>query len=259
MTRFLRPWLWNDFIYFNLSADGRQDKVDLKTLHDFATKVIQERKFEALKTVQTSSNSSSFDVFPKKRLAFLDLLIQEHFKNPELLSEIDMRNEVDTFMFEGHDTMSMSMVWTLFLLGHHPEIQSKVHQEIDQIWIDEQFGESKHLTSNHLREMKYLEAVIKESLRLYPSVPIISRISKENIHYQGYTIPKGSTVGVLIYMVHRDPSVFKNPEAFIPERFIDSNSEKYVHFTNPYAYISFSGGSRNCIGKKYVTNIQNWL
>lgn len=257
MRRFLRPWLWNDFIYFNLSADGRQDKVDLKTLHDFATKVIQKRKSEALKTDkldQNNSNSSNLDIFPKKRLAFLDLLIQEHFKNSELLNEIDIRNEVDTFMFEGHDTMSMSMVWTLFLLGHHPEIQSKVHQEIDQIWKNGQLDNGKHLTSNHLREMKYLEAVIKESLRLYPSVPIISRISEEDINYKGYTIPKGSTVGVLIYMIHRDPNVFPNPEAFIPERFIDSLLKEYVHYTNPYAYISFSAGSRNCIGQKYVSN-----
>lgn len=254
MTRFLRPWLWNDFIYYNLSADGREDRVDLKTLHDFATKVIQDRKAESLKTGQVDqvTSISPLDMHPKKRLAFLDLLIQEHFKNPEQFSEIDMRNEVDTFMFEGHDTMSVSMVWTLLLLGHHPDIQAKVHQEIDLVWNDVQLSDNQHLTSNHLRELKYLEAVIKESLRLFPSVPIISRVAKEDIHYQGYTIPKGSTVGVLIYMLHRDPNVFPQPEKFIPERFTEGSESTATK--NPFQYVAFSAGSRNCIGQKYVTN-----
>lgn len=67
-----------------------------------------------------------------------------------------------------HDTTAMSMIWTLFLLGHHPEYQERVQQEIDEIWDRDQVDDSKFLNSNQLREMKFLEACIKESLRLFP-------------------------------------------------------------------------------------------
>ena len=143
----------------------------------------------------------------------------------------------------------MSMIWTLFLLGHHPEIQERVHQEIDNIWERDQLDESKQLNANQLREMKVLEACIKESLRLFPSVPFIGRVAATDIQYENYVIPKGSTLFLFIHMIHRDPKLFTKPYSFIPDRFIEG-SDAYVK--NPFAYVPFSAGPRNCIGQKFA-------
>lgn len=113
----------------------------------------------------------------KKRLAFLDLLI-EASQDGKVLTNEDIREEVDTFMFEGHDTTSAAISWSLLLLGSHPEIQDRVVEEIDSI-----FGGDKTTVAsmNDLMEMKYLECCIKEALRLYPSVPLIARQINEDV------------------------------------------------------------------------------
>lgn len=113
----------------------------------------------------------------KKRLAFLDLLI-EASQDGAVLSNDDIREEVDTFMFEGHDTTSAAISWSLFLLGSHQDIQNKVLQEIDDVMGGDR---TRPPTMKELMDMKYLECVIKETLRLYPSVPFIARKIKEDV------------------------------------------------------------------------------
>jgi len=214
--------------------------------------VIKDRKKETLEQQSLKvDNGQKVDTFisSRRRLAFLDMLIEQHLKDPAVLSELDMREEVDTFMFEGHDTTAMSMIWTLFLLGHHPEIQEKVYQEIDYLWKRDSVEEAKLLSANQLRELKFLEACIKESLRLFPSVPFIGRVAATDIEYENYTIPKDSTLFLFIHMIHRDPRLFTKPYSFIPERFIEG-SDAYVK--NPFAYVPFSAGPRNCIGQKFA-------
>lgn len=117
------------------------------------------------------------DVGKKKRLAFLDLLI-EASKEGTVLSNEDIREEVDTFMFEGHDTTSAAISWTLFLLGSNPEIQEKVAQEMEDIF---QGDRNCSATMKNLTDMKYLECCIKDALRLYPSVPMMARSINEDV------------------------------------------------------------------------------
>ena len=187
----------------------------------------------------------------KRRLAFSDILIERHLQDPKSFTELDIREEVDTFMFEGHDTTSVSMIYTLYLFGKYPKIQERVQQEIDELFdqIDNEDKKDPHLTMNQLREMKFLEACIKESLRLYPSVPIIARKASDDIDINGKVIPKDCTIIIFIYGIQRDPEFFSKPEKFIPDRFME-NSEYYVR--NPYAYVPFSAGPRNCIGQKFA-------
>ena len=99
--------------------------------------------------------------------------------------------------------------------------------------------------------MKYLEACIKESLRLYPSVPIIARRAEKSVVVDGFTVKKGQTYGVFIHYLHRNPVVWDNPNEFIPERFMEDSAagSKKRH---PYAYVPFSAGPRNCIGQKFA-------
>ena len=153
----MSPWLWNDWM-FAMSPSGRQFKRHLKTLHDFTESVIKERK-EQLKEEEVHLTSGG-EYGSKKRLAFLDLLIDAS-QDGEVLTDLDIREEVDTFMFEGHDTTSSNIAMTLYLLATHPEVQDKVWQEMREI-----FEESdRRPTSADLNSMKYLTTVIKVSNR----------------------------------------------------------------------------------------------
>lgn len=114
-------------------------------------------------------------VSKKQRLAFLDLLLQSTWPNGTPLTNADIREEVDTFMFEGNDTTTSGISHIAYMLSRHPEEQQKVYREIQSV-----IGNKSSITIEDLQELKYLECVIKETLRLYPSVPLISRIIEED-------------------------------------------------------------------------------
>lgn len=143
----------------------------------------------------------------------------------------------------GHDTTTAGISWTIFLLGLHPEIQDKVHAELDSIF----HGSDRKVTFSDMSEMKYLERVIKEALRLYPSVPIIGRTLSEDVQLDDYFIPKGCMIKIDLFHLHRDPRYFDEPEKFNPDRFLPEFMNRH-----PYAYIPFSAGPRNCIGQKFA-------
>ena len=118
------------------------------------------------------------DIGEKRRLAFLDLMIESAYMGADL-NDLEIKEEVDTIMFEGHDTTAAASSFVLSLLGLYPNIQEKVVQEQRQI-----FGDSfkREITFNDTMEMQYLERVIMETLRLYPPVPIIARQINEDVH-----------------------------------------------------------------------------
>ncbi|XP_058443129.1 cytochrome P450 4c3-like [Malaya genurostris] len=251
-------WLQPDFI-FKRTADYRNHQRCLAILHEFSNRVIRERKEEIRKQKESNNNpnESSTDFKStldgnnnpeefgrKKRLAFLDLLI-EASQDGTVLSNEDIREEVDTFMFEGHDTTSAAISWILLLLGAEPTIQDRIVEEIDRI-MD---GDRERFPSmKELNEMKYLECCIKEGLRLYPSVPLIARKLTEDVQIEDYTIPAGTTAMIVVYQLHRNPEVFPNPDKFNPDNFLPENCRG----RHPYAYIPFSAGPRNCIGQKFA-------
>lgn len=247
IRRLIRPWLRPQFIY-DMTDDGKESEAHLKTLHDFTTSVIQQRKRQrrlennaaADTALKTSDADDVFMMGKRKRLAFLDLLLDESHG----LTEADIREEVDTFMFEGHDTTTAGIAWALLMLGLNPDWQERVHAEIVDIFQDS----DRAATVQDFTEMKVLDRVIKETLRLYPSVPIIGRTLSEDVQLGPYTVPAGCTVNVDIHHLHRDEGFFPDPHRFDPDRFLPENAEG----RHPYAYIPFSAGARNCIGQKFA-------
>ncbi|XP_069937623.1 cytochrome P450 4c3 [Cherax quadricarinatus] len=239
-----RPWLQPN-ILFRLSGYAKEHDACLKILHKYSCDAIRSRRREYLEMKQKKDAASDKEdvIGKKKRLAFLDLLL-EYSEQQTALSDNDLREEVDTFMFEGHDTTAAAINWSLYLIGCYPEIQARVDEELQSI-----FGDSdRPVTMDDLREMKYTENCIKEALRLFPSVPFLGRDLKEEVVIDNYRIPAGTTVMVVIYCLHRDPAQFPNPEVFDPDRFLPENVSK----RHPYAYIPFSAGPRNCIGQKFA-------
>lgn len=124
-------------------------------------------------------------------------------------------------------------------------MQRKVFEEIQN-----EIGSGEiPLTLQLLNNLHYLELVIKESLRLYPSVPYFARKLSEEVTVGGYTIPKLTNVAISPYLMGRDAKIFPDPLTFNPHRFdVETTSEK----VNPFAYIPFSAGPRNCIGQKFA-------
>ncbi|CAI5447823.1 unnamed protein product [Caenorhabditis angaria] len=231
-TRTKNPLVWNSWVY-KLTENGKTHEKCLQILHSFTKKVIDERK--------ESLEESDYKIESGKRLAFLDLLL-DMAQSGQIAME-DIQAEVDTFMFEGHDTTSTGLMWALHLIGNHPEVMRKMQEEIDEV-----MGDDIDVTTEHLARLKYMECVLKESLRLRPSVPIIMRELASDQQIGGINIPHGVTILINQYLVHRDPTQWKNPEIFDPDRFLPENSVGRKSF----AFIPFSAGSRNCIGQRFA-------
>lgn len=161
----------------------------------------------------------------------------------------------------------------MYNIAKYPEIQEKVQKEVDEVFA---MSRSEPTTLAKLNELTYLELVIKETLRLYPSVPIIGRLASEDIELSGSQclnqyqklmiqapnsflsivisankriVPKGANVLIPILPMHYDDEIFDAPREFRPKRFLEERSTKTV---NPFAYVPFSAGPRNCIGQKFA-------
>lgn len=225
------PWLWNNFI-FSLTRLSKEQNKCLEVLHEFTRNIIKKR----IDDYQDSSGA-------EKRMSFLDTLINAWKQDPQSLTLDDIQEEVDTFMFGGHDTTSTALNWTLFALATHSKVQTKLHLEINRV-----FGDTvSHISNEDLKKLDYLDCVVKESLRLFPAGPFLSRQLTEDTEINNKKILKGAQAIIFIYQIHRDESIFENAYEFKPERFLSSNPNTNEH---PYAYIPFSAGRRNCIGQK---------
>ncbi|KAF4526741.1 hypothetical protein B566_EDAN015311 [Ephemera danica] len=155
------------------------------------------------------------------------------------------RRVLHAFTDKGHDTTAMGLSWTLYFLSVHQDVQSRCVEELDEIFS----GSDRDVKMADLSKMKYLERVIKESIRLRPPVRNVGRKLHKSIKFDGYEeFPAKTVIAIGIYQVHRNPEIFPDPEKFDPDRFLPENCIG----RHPYAYIPFSAGPRNCIGQKFA-------
>jgi cytochrome P450 family 4 len=223
------------FIY-RLTNLYRREQKALKVLHKFTNSVISKRREEIEKGCEKIEEKDEFGI--KRKMAFLDVLLQSKVDGKALTND-DIREEVDTFMFEGHDTTASGVVFCLYNIAKYQEIQQKVYEECEHILGDK----NNERSTQKMNELSYLELVIKESQRLYPSVPFFSRKLNSEVEVEGILFPENVTLGFSPYNMGRDPDLFANPLKFDPLRFsIENEYEK----RNPYGHIPFSAGSRNC-------------
>ncbi|XP_053671571.1 probable cytochrome P450 4d14 [Anopheles nili] len=240
----LREYKWT----FQFTKAHRRQEELVKVVHGFAHQVISERKKQLQderEQQRTQEQLQENDVYEKRRMTLLDLLLNVTIDDKPL-SDSDIREEVDTFMFAGHDTTTSCISFAAYYLSQDPVIQERVYDEIQAIVGPD--AKSQELTYGTLQELKYLEMVVKETLRINPSVPIMGRRSAGDMIIDGVTIPKGIDFGIFIYALHNDPVLYPEPERFDPERFSEDASAQ----RQPYSYIPFSAGSRNCIGQRYA-------
>jgi cytochrome P450 len=185
-----------------------------------------------------------------------------------LMTDEQVRDEALTLFLAGHETTSNAMTFTWYLLSKYPEKAEKLHQELDTYLIsDLGFGNSdleeeaedvisadpkfqiRNPKFDDVPNLKYTEAVLAESMRLYPPAWAIGRLALEEHEFGGYEVPKGALLLVSPYIIQRDPRFWENADEFIPERWFDV-SVKEVGQKN--IYFPFGGGVRRCIGEGFA-------
>ncbi|KAK6326095.1 hypothetical protein J4Q44_G00017390 [Coregonus suidteri] len=236
----LRTFPYHSEWIFQLSPHGYKYRKACNVAHSHTEEIIRKRK-EALKDEKELGRIQA-----KRNLDFLDILLCVRDEDQQGLSDEAIRAEVDTFMFEGHDTTASGISWTLYSLACNPE-----HQQICRDEVISALEGRNTMEWEDLSQIPYTTMCIKESLRLYPPVPGISRkITKPMTFFDGRTVPEGCLVGTSIFGIHRNATVWENPNAFDPLRFLPENSAK----RSPHAFVPFSAGPRNCIGQNFAMN-----
>ncbi|CAB0041377.1 unnamed protein product, partial [Trichogramma brassicae] len=248
----VRPYIPNWLVPF--LPIGRRLKICNESFHGFFAMVVNERRryleevgYEHIKRVADEYDDAKDDARQpsqanstgnRRRLALLDLLLQ--LESEGQIDEKGVLDELEDIMSGAYDTTGFALSYLTLLLGEHPEIQERARREVQPI-MEECGG---NLTSNELQRMEYLERCCKESLRIFPSAPIIGRHLAEDITLQKvHKVPAGTDVFMNFQTVHMDPKYWPDPTIFDPDRFLPEN----VKDRHPYAYMPFSSGSRNCI------------
>jgi len=164
-----------------------------------------------------------------QRTDILSLLLLARDEEGQTMTDAELRDELVTLLLAGHETTATSVAWAIERLIRHPEKLRRLVAEIDQ-------GESD----------EYLNAVVSETLRVRPVVPIVARSLQEDFDLGGYRLPAGTTVAPAIYLTNRNPRVYERPAEFMPERFLGAAPETF-------SWIPFGGGIRRCIGASFAT------
>ncbi|XP_055890424.1 cytochrome P450 3A24-like [Biomphalaria glabrata] len=159
---------------------------------------------------------------------------------PKTMSEEELLGQSMFIIFAGFDTTATTLQMCCYNLARHPDIDEKVYQEIQNI------VKSDLPSYEEIQQLKYMEQVINETLRLYPPAPIMTRRAAETRKYGNITIPKGAGVIIPLDMVMRDPKHYPDPEKFDPDRFTEEN----VAQRDPMTFMPFGYGPRQCIGMR---------
>jgi cytochrome P450 len=177
-----------------------------------------------------------------ERRDILSLLVAARGEGGERFTDTEIRDQLMTLMFAGHDTSTSTVTFALWELAHHPEAHERLTEELDRV-----LAGAPPTIDQLERELPYLDMVVDEVLRLYPPAWIGPRRAVRDFDFGGFTVPTGAYVNYVSWASHRLPEVFPEPEAFVPERF---SRERKAALPRG-AYVPFGGGKRVCIGKRF--------
>lgn len=151
------------------------------------------------------------------------------------------------FFSQGNETSATQLSHTCLLLAMHPEVQAKAYHEVQEVLTSK--PDHTPIDLHDLKQLVYVEAVLKETMRLMPVAPIIARENLQDIQLDGHTIPKGTPLLMNFYTLHRREDIWgAHSDRFNPEHFLQEDAKS----RHPYAHLPFSGGPRGCIGYRYA-------
>jgi len=158
------------------------------------------------------------------------------------MTEKQVRDEALTLFTAGHETTSIALTWTWHLLSQHPDVESRLHEELDTVLA------GRMPTPGDYPSLPYTQRVFKEALRYYPPTIMVGREAREDTQLGAYPIPRGAVVIMTPYVTHHDPTLYAEPHRFDPDRWLPEASEGRHRF----AYFPFGGGQRRCIGESFA-------
>ncbi|XP_040836338.1 cytochrome P450 3A6-like [Ochotona curzoniae] len=182
----------------------------------------------------------------KHRVDFLQMMINcqnsKEVDSYKALTDTELLAQSIGFLFAGYETTSNTLCFIVYLLATHPDVQQILQQEVDS-----GFSNKALVTYDAIMQMEYLDMVVNETLRLYPIAGRFDRVCKKDIKINGVFIPKGKIVAIPVNALHHDPKYWTDPYEFHPERFNKKDKDNI----NPYIYLPFGAGPRNCIGMRF--------
>lgn len=246
--RFIDPrWLVESLFRLGREGDLRRD---VKLLDDFSRTIVREL-CAALAARDDGSKGSVAWADIEARKSFVGLFIQDAQKRQETLSETYLRDLVLNFLIAGRDTTAQNLAWTFYCLAIHPEVEEKARKEITDVCGD------KDPRYEDLNKLPYLKAVLSESLRLYPSVPLdIKYTEADDTWPDGTVLKAGNNVVYMIHSMNRDTDVWgEDAGSFRPERWLEMETPP-----DSYSFPVFNAGPRECLGKRLaVVEMQGLL
>jgi len=171
----------------------------------------------------------------EQRADILSLLLLARDEDGERMTDAELRDELVTLLLAGHETTATSVAWALERLVRHPDKLARLTAEIDA--GREGGGE------------EYMTAVVNETLRVRPVVPLVVRMLTQELQVGSYVLPEGTRVVPSIYLTNRNPRVYEDPKEFRPERFLDATGGRAI---SSFSWIPFGGGIRRCIGASFA-------
>lgn len=168
----------------------------------------------------------------------LSLLLQARDEAGQAMTDEELRDELITLLFAGHETTASALAWAFYWIDHLPEVREKLHKELDTLGAD--------ADPSAIARLPYLSAVCSETLRIYPiAITPFPRILKSPMEIMGYQFDKGTILLPSIYLTHQREDIYPEPKRFKPERFLERQF-------SPYEYLPFGGSNRRCIGAAFA-------
>lgn len=167
----------------------------------------------------------------------LTRIVRTSREEGNLFDDKSLRDQLSTMFFAGHETSATGLCWIHWALSNHPEVRARLGAEVARL-------DGRMPTAEDIHQLQYTQQVIEESLRLHSPIHAISRVAMEDNTVGGYFVPKGQTVVISMYAIHRQAHLYPDPERFDPDRFAPEEVAKRHRF----AYLPFAAGHRNCIG-----------
>jgi cytochrome P450 len=172
----------------------------------------------------------------------LSLLLEARDEQGEPMPDEQVRDEAMTIFLAGHETTAVTLTWTWMLLARHPEVEKRLHNEVDAV-----VG-TRLPTVDDLPKLTYADTVLQEALRLYPPAWLIGRRALVDVELGGYLVPAGSIVILSPWVTHRDARFFHEPLRYDPDRWTGQAEAGRPRFS----YFPFGGGIRRCIGESFA-------
>ncbi|MBX6332860.1 MAG: cytochrome P450 [Gemmatimonadaceae bacterium] len=176
----------------------------------------------------------------------LTTLLRARDADGRALSDAELRDEILALLVAGHETAAVALTWTWYLLSQYPNVEERLHAELDAV-LGDRLPEARDLP-----RLTYTRMVIAEAMRLYPPVWIVERRAVRDVEAHGYRVPAGSLVYASPYFVHRDPRWYERPDRFDPERWHPDRADARPRF----AYFPLGGGTRAGIGEQFAWTVQ---